>query len=164
MTAPGSPWITMYLVPARCKPVGARCPGSSKSLMISLISWVLNWKYYNRSGLRLNIDNFIANKILYCESKSIRFHRNKYVLVIASQNKATSNEFTIMWLFYPNQQCMKKMTWHCYSDGGSKDAARLRMNWRENQLWTGSQTGMQPHCDYHSVIVIHWKMTRSDQF
>lgn len=43
ITAPGSPWITIYLVPPRCKPVGARLPGSSKSFMIAVISWGLNW-------------------------------------------------------------------------------------------------------------------------
>lgn len=47
MTAPCSPWITMYLVPPRCNPVGARVPGSSKSFMIPAIS----------SGLYCTIQN-----------------------------------------------------------------------------------------------------------
>lgn len=38
MTTPGSPWITMYFVPPRKRPVGARLPGSSKSFMMPVIS------------------------------------------------------------------------------------------------------------------------------
>lgn len=45
MTAPASPWITMYFVPPRCKPVGARWPGWSKSFIIPTISSGLNWKH-----------------------------------------------------------------------------------------------------------------------
>lgn len=41
-TDPGSPWMTMYLVPPRCNPVGAREPGSSKSFIIADISSALN--------------------------------------------------------------------------------------------------------------------------
>jgi hypothetical protein len=43
MTAPGSPWMTMYLVGPRKRPVGARNPGSSKSFMMLAISSGLNW-------------------------------------------------------------------------------------------------------------------------
>jgi len=42
MTAPGSPWMTMYLVGPRKRPVGARNPGSSKSFMMLVISSGLN--------------------------------------------------------------------------------------------------------------------------
>lgn len=42
MTAPGSPWMTMYLVGPRNSPVGARNPGSSKSFMMLVISSGLN--------------------------------------------------------------------------------------------------------------------------
>ena len=45
MTAPGSPWITMYLAPPRKRPVGARNPGSSKSVVIPLISSGFNCKH-----------------------------------------------------------------------------------------------------------------------
>lgn len=43
MTAPGSPWITMYLVDPRYSPVGARDPGSAKSFIIATISSGLNY-------------------------------------------------------------------------------------------------------------------------
>uniref|UniRef100_A0A0A9DIB5 Uncharacterized protein n=1 Tax=Arundo donax TaxID=35708 RepID=A0A0A9DIB5_ARUDO len=42
MTAPGSPWMTMYLVGPRKRPVGARNPGSSKSFMMLVVSSGLN--------------------------------------------------------------------------------------------------------------------------
>ena len=42
MTTVGSPWMTMYFVLPRKRPVGARVPGSSKSLMMPLISSGLN--------------------------------------------------------------------------------------------------------------------------
>ena len=38
ITAPGSPWITIYFAPPKNKPVGARVPGSSKSFNIPFIS------------------------------------------------------------------------------------------------------------------------------
>lgn len=43
ITAPGSPWITIYFVPPRCKPVGASVPGSSKSSVMPLISSGLSY-------------------------------------------------------------------------------------------------------------------------
>jgi len=43
MTTLGSPWITMYFVPPRKRPVGARVPGSSKSFMMAAISSGLYW-------------------------------------------------------------------------------------------------------------------------
>ena len=43
VTAPGSPWITMYLAPARNNPVGAKWPGSSKSFIILANSCPLNY-------------------------------------------------------------------------------------------------------------------------
>lgn len=43
MTAPGSPWMTMYLVAPRYNPVGASVPGFSKSFMIPVISSGLNY-------------------------------------------------------------------------------------------------------------------------
>lgn len=42
ITAPGSPWITMYFVPPIYKPVGARVPGSAKSVIMAVISSGLN--------------------------------------------------------------------------------------------------------------------------
>jgi hypothetical protein len=47
MTAPGSPWMTMYLAVPRKRPVGARNPGSSKSFMMFVISSGLNWTRNN---------------------------------------------------------------------------------------------------------------------
>ncbi len=38
MTAPGSPWITIYFVPPRYNPVGASDPGSAKSFITPVIS------------------------------------------------------------------------------------------------------------------------------
>jgi hypothetical protein len=48
MTAPGSPWITIYLVPPIYNPVGARVPGSAKSLLIAVISSGLNYNKINK--------------------------------------------------------------------------------------------------------------------
>jgi len=42
MTEPGSPWMTIYLVPPMYNPVGASVPGSLKSFMIPVISSGLN--------------------------------------------------------------------------------------------------------------------------
>lgn len=44
MTTPASPWITIYFVPPRYKPVGASVPGSAKSFIIAVISSGLNCK------------------------------------------------------------------------------------------------------------------------
>lgn len=44
ITAPASPWITMYFVPPRKRPVGARVPGSAKSFIMAVISSGLNCK------------------------------------------------------------------------------------------------------------------------
>lgn len=43
MTAPASPWITIYFVPPRNKPVGASVPGWSKSFRMAAISSGLNY-------------------------------------------------------------------------------------------------------------------------
>lgn len=42
ITAPASPWITMYFVPPRYNPVGASDPGSLKSVIMAVISSGLN--------------------------------------------------------------------------------------------------------------------------
>ena len=42
MTAPASPWITIYFVPPRYNPVGASDPGSAKSFIMPVISSGLN--------------------------------------------------------------------------------------------------------------------------
>ena len=44
MTAPASPWMTIYFVPPRYNPVGASDPGSAKSFMIAVISSGLNYR------------------------------------------------------------------------------------------------------------------------
>lgn len=55
MTAPGSPWMTMYFVPPRCKPVGARWPGSAKSVMIPVISSGLNCIWRSRRSKKKSV-------------------------------------------------------------------------------------------------------------
>lgn len=48
MTAPASPWITIYFVPPRYNPVGASDPGSAKSFITPVISSGLH--YINQQG------------------------------------------------------------------------------------------------------------------
>jgi len=62
MTAPGSPWMTMYLVPPIYNPVGASDPGSLKSLLMAVISSGLNWIKIN------TLEQIKKNK------KQIRYH------------------------------------------------------------------------------------------
>lgn len=60
ITAPGSPWITMYLVPPRNSPVGARVPGSAKSFIMPVIS----------SGVNCNSNDNAYNKKLKQNQKN----------------------------------------------------------------------------------------------
>lgn len=50
MTAPGSPWMTMYFVPPRYNPVGASEPGSLKSFRMPVTS-----SGFNYTGQAINI-------------------------------------------------------------------------------------------------------------
>lgn len=62
ITAPGSPWITMYFTPAWYKPVGAREPGSSKSFIIAAISAGVNWNKHKVKRVRFTISNELTYK------------------------------------------------------------------------------------------------------
>lgn len=65
MTAPGSPWMTIYFVPPRNKPVGASDPGSSKSFMMATISSGLN---YNTNKYT-SVNNDLAPKQIHITFK-----------------------------------------------------------------------------------------------
>lgn len=70
MTAPGSPWITIYFVPPRNKPVGARCPGSSKSFIIPETSSALSCEIGKKNALSIvNIAKLIGLNLYRCGKK-----------------------------------------------------------------------------------------------
>ena len=57
MIAPHSPWITMYLVDPRYKPVGASDPGSAKSSMpvtSSILSYTLTEIMKDHEQIKVN--------------------------------------------------------------------------------------------------------------
>lgn len=69
ITAPGSPWITMYFVPPRYKPVGARVPGSAKSLIIPVISSGLNCKEEESEDELVSSSSKIQNLLIKHQSR-----------------------------------------------------------------------------------------------
>lgn len=71
ITAPGSPWITMYFAPPRNSPVGARNPGSSKSFWIPAISSAFNYRTYQEHTaicIRLNKEKSVNTLDYWCTS------------------------------------------------------------------------------------------------